>query len=292
VGGVDVVNNPVAAKTKLAVVPQRNNLDRSLTIRQNLLFHAAYHGVPPRVRAERATVLLEQFGLKERQNDKVDMFSGGQMQRVMIARALMHSPEVLFLDEPTTGLDPAARLFVWDRIRELRESGVTVMITTHDMDEAAALSDRVGIMDHGHLLVVDTPDALTRNLPGSSSLDVTVHVPPGTVASELVGVLSAPDGVERVETVAKPASHPFSSGPPGFPGGPPPGGLAAGTPPTTTAEAEGELHFRLYLSVEAARMVATVADVLARRNAVLTDLRLGQPSLEDVFLHLTGRLLR
>ena len=291
VGGVDVVNNPVAAKTKLAVVPQRNNLDRSLTIRQNLLFHAAYHGVPPRQRADRATVLLEQFGLNERQNDKVDMFSGGQMQRVMIARALMHSPEVLFLDEPTTGLDPAARLFVWDRIRELRESGVTVMITTHDMDEAAALSDRVGIMDHGHLLVLDTPEALTRNLPGSSSLDVTVNVPPGIVASELVGVLEALDGVERVETVAKPPANQFAAGPPGFPGGRPPDGPAL-VPPLAVAEREGELHFRLYLSIEAARMVATVAEVLARRDAVLTDLRLGQPSLEDVFLHLTGRLLR
>ena len=86
------------------------------------------------------------------------MFSGGQAQRVMIARALMHAPQVLFLDEPTTGLDPAARLFVWDRLRELRDRGVTLFLTTHDMDEAAALADRVGIMDHGRLLALDTPD--------------------------------------------------------------------------------------------------------------------------------------
>ena len=104
----------------LAVVPQRSNLDRSLSIRRNLTFHAAYHGVPAAEASARADELLEQFGLRERGDVKPDLFSGGQSQRVMIARALMHEPQVLFLDEPTTGLDPAARLFVWDRLRELR----------------------------------------------------------------------------------------------------------------------------------------------------------------------------
>ena len=103
------------------------------------------------------------------------MFSGGQAQRVMIARALMHEPEVLFLDEPTTGLDPAARLFVWDRLRELRDRGVTLFLTTHDMDEAAALADRVGIMDHGKLLALDTPEALMRSLPGAATLELTTR---------------------------------------------------------------------------------------------------------------------
>ena len=93
----------------------------------------------------------------------------------MIARALMHEPQVLFLDEPTTGLDPAARLFVWDRLRELRERGVTLILTTHDMHEAALLADRVGIMDHGKLLALDTPEALMRGLPGSSTLELSVH---------------------------------------------------------------------------------------------------------------------
>ena len=150
----------------LAVVPQRSNLDRSLSIRRNLTFHAAYHGVPAAEAAARADELLEQFGLRERGDVKPDLFSGGQSQRVMIARALMHEPQVLFLDEPTTGLDPAARLFVWDRLRELRERGVTLILTTHDMHEAALLADRVGIMDHGKLLALDTPEALMRGLPG------------------------------------------------------------------------------------------------------------------------------
>jgi ABC-2 type transport system ATP-binding protein len=269
VGGIDVVNDPVAAKSRLGVVPQRNNLDRSLSIRQNLLFHAAYHGVAAPEREKRATVLLEQFGLAERQNDRVDMFSGGQMQRVMIARALMHAPEVLFLDEPTTGLDPAARLFVWDRIRELQQAGVTIVITTHDMDEAAALADRVGIMDHGHLLVLDTPDALTRELPGSESLDVTVSVPATTTAARLVELLGALDGIERVEVVTR--------GPARGPAAP---------------ETGSDLPVRLYLSQDAAPMLATIAQRLAGHGAQLVDFRLGHHSLEDVFLHLTGRLLR
>ncbi len=273
VAGIDVINEPVAAKSRLAVVPQRNNLDRSLSIRQNLLFHAAYHGVPAAERELRATVLLEQFGLAERQRDKVDMFSGGQMQRVMIARALMHAPEVLFLDEPTTGLDPAARLFVWDRIRELRDVGVTIVITTHDMDEAAELSDRVGIMDHGHLLVLDTPEALTRELPGDQSLDVTVTRAPEMTAEQLVALLEALDGVERVEVVTK------APGAIEIPGGGGTGGA-------------GDVRLRLYLSEDAAAMLGSVAQALAAHRARLADFRLGHHSLEDVFLHLTGRLLR
>src|SRR5581483_3474526 len=126
VGGVDVVRDPVGARAQVAVVPQRSNLDREISIRDNLIFHAAYHGVPAKLRGPRADELLDQFGLLDRANSKPDYFSGGQSQRVMIARALMHQPIVLFLDEPTTGLDPAARLFVWDRLRELRAAGVTL----------------------------------------------------------------------------------------------------------------------------------------------------------------------
>ena len=257
VGGIDVVNNPVAAKTRLAVVPQRNNLDRALSIRQNLLFHAAYHGVAPRIRQARATALLDQFELTDRQNDKIDKLSGGQAQRVMIARALMHAPAVLFLDEPTTGLDPAVRLFVWDRIRELRAGGVTIVITTHDMDEAAALADRVGIMDHGRLLVLDDPETLTRELPGRESLDVTVTVPATSTAGALVHLLGRVVGVERVETV------------------------------TTTPV----LRLRLYLTADAASMVATLVRILGEYDADLADFSMGHNSLEDVFLHLTGRML-
>ena len=129
VAGIDVVRDPVRARSALAVVPQRSNLDRALSIRANLVFHAAYHGVPATERNRRADELLEQFGLLDRARQKPDMFSGGQSQRVMIARALMHAPSVLFLDEPSTGLDPAARLFLWEKVGELRDGGTTVVIT-------------------------------------------------------------------------------------------------------------------------------------------------------------------
>jgi ABC-2 type transport system ATP-binding protein len=262
VSGVDVGVDPVRARSLVAVVPQRNNLDRSLSIRQNLLFHAAYHGVPAAERARRADALLEEFGLLERADEKPDMFSGGQAQRVMVARALMHAPEVLFLDEPTTGLDPAARLFVWDRVRDLKARGVTIVLTTHDMDEAAELADRVGIMDHGKLLALDTPAALTRGLPGRTTLEVAV-VLDGTPADDLLAELGALDGVERVEQVA--------------------GGAAV---------AQRELRARLYLAGDAPLLVAPVAAVVAGHRAQLTDVTIGAPSLEDVFIALTGRALR
>jgi ABC-2 type transport system ATP-binding protein len=174
-----------------------------------------------------------------------------------VARALMHAPEVLFLDEPTTGLDPAARLFVWDRVRDLKARGVTIVLTTHDMDEATELADRVGIMDHGKLLALDTPAALTRGLPGRTTLEVAVALD-GVGADGLLDELARLHGVERVEQVAAP------------------GGLRA----------------RLYLTGEAPQLVAPVAAVVAGHRAKLTDVAIGIPSLEDVFIALTGRTLR
>jgi ABC-2 type transport system ATP-binding protein len=292
IGGVDVGADPVRARRLVAVVPQRNNLDRSLSIRQNLLFHAAYHGVPAAERARRADQLLEEFGLAGRADEKPDMFSGGQAQRVMVARALMHAPQVLFMDEPTTGLDPAARLFVWDRVRDLQARGVTIVLTTHAMDEAAELADRVGIMDHGKLLALDTPDALTRGLPGQTTLEVAIALSDGTPPEDLLTALGALNGVERVERVE--AAH---AGPPAFAGGWPGANGPPGMPPSGPPRPEGiggprELRARLYVTGDAPLMVAPVARLLADRKAELTDVTIGTPSLEDVFIHLTGRALR
>jgi ABC-2 type transport system ATP-binding protein len=268
IGGVDVMRDPVRARAQLAVVPQQNNLDRSLSIRANLVFHAAYHGVPAREREERADEVLDQFGLLDRAADKPDFFSGGQSQRVMIARALMHAPRVLFLDEPTTGLDPAARLFVWDRLRELRDSEVTLILTTHDMDEAALLADRVGIMDHGRLLALDTPAALISSLEGEGTLELTAD---RGADGAVVDALAALAGVERVETV----HHADENGAPG------------------AASLESQpLRVRLYLTGDAALSVAPAAAVLADHGLALLDVKLGTPTLEDVFIHLTGRTLR
>jgi ABC-2 type transport system ATP-binding protein len=258
IGGVDVVADPVGARALLAVVPQRNNLDRAISIRHNLLFHAAYHGVPKPEARRRADTLLDAFGLSNRAGDKPDFMSGGQAQRIMIARALMHSPLALFLDEPTTGLDPAARLFVWDRIRELRASGVTILLTTHDMDEAASLSDRVGIVDHGQLLALDTPAALTRSLPGTQTLEVTLAAN-GAGTTEILGDLERLQGVERVEEVDG-------------------GGRS--------------LTARLYVDGDATGLLVPLTRLIEQRGLALTDVGIGRPSLEDVFIGLTGRALR
>jgi ABC-2 type transport system ATP-binding protein len=266
-GGVDVVRDPVRARRQLAVVPQRSNHDRSISIRDNLVFHAAYHGVPAREREERADELLEQFGLLDRARDKPDFFSGGQSQRVMIARALTHAPQVLFLDEPTTGLDPAARLFVWDRLRELRASEVTIILTTHDMDEAALLADRVGIMDHGKLLALDTPDALMRSLEGEGTLELAADRPADGAVVVALGALGGVDRVERIQAAAEN-------------GAPPP------------APDSQPLRVRVYLPGDAALRVAPGAAVLAEHGLALQDVKLGAPTLEDVFIHLTGRTLR
>jgi ABC-2 type transport system ATP-binding protein len=256
VGGIDVSRDPVRARTQLAVVPQRTNLDRSLSIRQNLIFHAAYHRVPAAERNRRADELLELFGLADRGDDKPDYMSGGQSQRIMIARSMMHTPQVLFLDEPSTGLDPAARLFVWDRVRDLRERGTTIVITTHDMDEAATLAERVGIMDHGKLLALDRPDALTRSLPGKTTLEVALAGADGNTGAA-VEALERLAGVERLEQL----------------------------------EGSGG-HVRLYVTGDAPLMVAPVAGALSGFGITLSDVKIGEPSLEDVFINLTGRALR
>jgi ABC-2 type transport system ATP-binding protein len=260
--GIDVTAEPVRARSKLSVVPQRVNLDRSLTAKQNLVFHAAYHGVPAAERNRRADALLEQFGLAERANDKVDFYSGGMGQRLLIARALMHAPEVLFLDEPSTGLDPQARLFVWDRVKQLQAAGVTIVLTTHDMHEAAELADRVGIMDHGKLLALDTPEALTRALPGTTTLDLVVQPAAQDLPATLVKALGGLETVERVEQIADPQAL------------------------------NGDLHLRLYLHGEAAPLVAPATRLLTERGAQLAAISLGELDLEDVFLDLTGRELR
>jgi ABC-2 type transport system ATP-binding protein len=260
VGGIDVAADPVAARRVLGVVPQQNNLDRSLSVRQNLLFHASYHGVPREVRRARADELLAQFGLDDRANGRPDDFSGGQIQRMMIARALMHEPTVLFLDEPSTGLDPAARLFMWEQVARLKKEGTTVVITTHDMEEAATLSDRVAIIDHGKLLALDTPASLVNDMAGERTLDCLVE--PG----EALGPADIRAGLERLDIVDRVEEFDDED--------------AAGW------------RFRIYVQAEPASVVAVVAQVVSQAGARLQDVHLGEPTLEDVFIHLTGRSLR
>jgi ABC-2 type transport system ATP-binding protein len=278
ISGIDVVTDPVAVKQRIAVVPQRNNLDRSLRVGEILTYHAAYHGVPRAERTARAATLLEELGLNARRKEKLGWLSGGLEQRVMLARALMHEPEVLFLDEPTNNLDPQTRLFLWDRIRALREQGVTVMLTTHDMEEADRLCERIAIMDRGRILALDTPEGLKSLIPGGTMLELRLCVP------EVVGALhTLEDGVTNIqherfrETLGR------------LPG------------VTKVEQLNGQfredgqpetLVFRLYASADAGTLLASAAQAVIQEQGELLDLRFTRPSLEDVFIYLTGRNLR
>jgi ABC-2 type transport system ATP-binding protein len=158
IGGHDVVKDPIAVKRLLGVVPQENNLDRELTAYENLLIYSMLYGVPDRETKIRSCLQL--VDLWDRRNELLMRFSGGMQRRLLIARALLTDPSLLCLDEPSIGLDPQIRHQVWDIIRKTRIEGRTVVITTHYIEEAEALCDRVGILDKGSLIALDTPDNL------------------------------------------------------------------------------------------------------------------------------------
>jgi ABC-2 type transport system ATP-binding protein len=195
VAGKDVVRQPVEVRQRIGVVPQRPNPDRGLNVLENLLFHAAYFGIPRSAAETRAHELLGKLGIGDKAYAKVDEMSGGQQQRLMIARALIHEPEVLFLDEPTVGLDPQTRLSLWDILRGLHAEGRTIVMTTHYMEEADKLCDRVAIMDRGELLELDTPAALKQRAPGGTLIELSLDANLPAVAERAKSV----PGVLRVE---------------------------------------------------------------------------------------------
>jgi ABC-2 type transport system ATP-binding protein len=160
IAGVDVVAHPALARCSIGVVPQYNTLDRSCTVAENIYFHCRYFGMTKEAATSRTTRLLDQFRLSDRAAAYPQALSGGLAQRLQIARAIAHHPKVLFLDEPSAGLDPQSRIAMWEAVRGLREEGITVVLTTHYMEEADELCDRVAIIDHGKILVQDTPTAL------------------------------------------------------------------------------------------------------------------------------------
>jgi ABC-2 type transport system ATP-binding protein len=185
IGDYDVWREQVKAKRLIGVVPQRPNLDFALTAREVLLFHGAYFGQSARERERRSAELLEQFHLKDRADDMVRNFSGGMMQRISIARAMMHDPEVLFLDEPSAGLDPQTRLMLWEIVRSYNQQGKTIVLTTHYMDEADTLCDRLAIIDHGRIISHGTPKELKASIPGGYLLRLRFNHVPEALAAEL-----------------------------------------------------------------------------------------------------------
>jgi ABC-2 type transport system ATP-binding protein len=194
IGEYDVWREPVNAKRLIGVVPQRPNLDFALTAREILQFHGAYFGQNARERTRRAEELLEKFKLTDRADHMVRGFSGGMMQRLVIARAMMHDPEVLFLDEPSAGLDPQTRLLLWEIVRDYNRQGKTIVLTTHYMDEADTLCERLAIIDHGRIIAIGSPKELKESIPGGYLLRLRFDRLP----EELLASLRALPGVSEV----------------------------------------------------------------------------------------------
>jgi ABC-2 type transport system ATP-binding protein len=187
VAGYDVVRRPAEVKRRIGLVPQASSLDRSLTTWENLYYHGRFFGLRPKVARQRSTELLGVFGLADRARTKPWMLSGGLAQRMMIARALMHEPEILVLDEPTSGIDPQTRANLWDRLRELHRKGTTILLTTHYLGEADELCERLAIVDHGRLLAEGKPDELKYGIGADTVVSVTVDGDAGPLVSSLGG---------------------------------------------------------------------------------------------------------
>jgi len=206
-GDFDVWKDPVKVKRLIGVVPQRPNLDFALTAREILLFHGAYFGQPAHERARRTEELLDRFKLTERADHMARTFSGGMMQRLSIARAMMHDPEALFLDEPSAGLDPQTRLLLWEIIRDYNRLGKTIVLTTHYMDEADELCDRLAIIDHGRIIAQGTPAELKASIPGGYLLRLRFD----RVPEEFAAALRTLAGVLEVRAVEQTGADVYAS---------------------------------------------------------------------------------
>jgi ABC-2 type transport system ATP-binding protein len=254
IGEHDVWAEQVAVKRLIGVVQQRPNLDFSLTAREILLFHGAYFGIDSRERTTRANALLDRFKLTDRADQMVRGFSGGMMQRLSIARAMMHDPQVLFLDEPSAGLDPQTRLLLWEIIREYNQSGKTILLTTHNMEEADFLCQRLAIIDHGKKIALGTPAELKASVPGGYLLRLRF----GHNSPELLQRLEALAGVREVRAIEDGATSNSAD---------------------IYADRGGSL-------------VSEIANLASGASVELCDVHISEPSLENLFLHHTGRSLR
>lgn len=249
IAGINVVRHPSRARANLGVVPQYNTLDRSLTIFENLYYHCRYFGFSRAKARERSRELLAQFLLLERERAYPSELSGGLQQRVQIARAIAHRPSVLFLDEPSAGLDPQSRIAMWDAVRALRGEGITVVLTTHYMEEADVLCDRVAVVDKGKVLALDAPQQLKKTLGAATVVELRLRdVHAADQLLPLLHALSEVDSAERIEQGVR----------------------------IFAKETEG--------------LLAKV--VLAAEPFGVRDLSIQEPSLETVFIRLTGRELR
>jgi ABC-2 type transport system ATP-binding protein len=210
VGGHDVVTDADGVRHAIGVIPQALTSDPELTARENMMIHAKLYGLSSSQRAQLIPQLLESVGLTEFSDKLVGSFSGGMRRRLEIARGLVHSPKIMFLDEPTTGLDPVSRTAVWEMITKLKESaGLTILLTTHYMDEADKLCDRIAIVDHGVLVALDTPAKLKDSVPTVDIVEAEFENPPpdwNASLGKLEGVASVADhdGLIHISTTSGP----------------------------------------------------------------------------------------
>ena len=250
VAGVDVIAHPALAKQFIGVVSQSNTLDRQLNVWENLYYHGRLFGISAHESRATADHLLEQFQLAKWAKSSVYALSGGMAQRLMVARSIFHSPAVLFMDEPTAGLDPQSRLALWEILQQLNADGQTILLTTHYMEEADQLCDRVAIMDHGKILALDTPAGLKKSV----GIDTIVTIKASGDQDLLAGVLEK--GVEGV---------------------------------TRTRKTDSGLE----LSVSGSdRLLARVIAAAEGGGFEIADISVAEPSLETVFINLTGKELR
>ena len=250
VAGIDVRAHPALVKQVSGIVSQQNTLDRQLTVWENLYFHGRLFGIGAKESRERSDELLGRFSLSNWAKASVYALSGGMAQRLMVARAIFHRPAVLFLDEPTAGLDPQSRLALWEMLGELNKTGQTVVLTTHYMEEADTLCDRVAIMDHGKILALDTPTTLKQS----------------TGADTIVTVKVSADGEKLAEALKRDIAGIVST---------------RVVENTVTAQVEGS-----------DRLVPRVVNVAEASQVEIIDLTVAEPTLETVFINLTGKELR
>jgi ABC-2 type transport system ATP-binding protein len=251
VGGIDVVRHPALAKQVIGVVPQTNTLARSHKVWENLYYPGRYFGLGAAASRKAADDLLRTFRLAERAKAPVMALSGGMAQRLMVARAILHRPAILFLDEPTAGLDPQSRIAMWEILGELHDEGQTILLTTHYMEEADSLCDRLAIMDHGRILALDTPAGLKRSVGADSIVAVGATGDLDDLARRLE------DAVEGV---------------------------------TSASVTDGTI--RLAVAGATTGVLPRVVTSAERAGFTVTNLTVTEPSLETVFINLTGKELR
>jgi len=191
--GFDIRKNPIKAKMKIGVIPEMGNIYVDLTAKQNIILAGRFYGIGAREIKKRAGSLLEQFGLYDRKNDIAKTFSKGMKQRVNIASAIVHDPELLFLDEPTSGLDVQSQRLIRKIIKEMNQKGTTIFLTTHNIEEASILCERIGIINKGKIAAIDTPERLKRTFEETQSVEVSFE---GLIDDSLIG---KSDLVKKIE---------------------------------------------------------------------------------------------